>query len=63
MWIVIISYAAMLLYVGVAIGDFPSRISSGFMLAITGILIVLASVLSSMGLISFLGIGFTMISG
>ena len=52
----------MLIYVGVAIGEFPSRISSGFTLAITGILIVLASVSSSMGLISFADIGFTMIS-
>jgi len=52
----------MFAYIGVAIGQFPSRISSGFTLAITGILIVMASVLSSMGLISYMGIGFTMIS-
>ena len=63
MWIVVISYTAMFIYIGVAIGVFPSRVSSGFTLAIIGILIVLASVLASMGLISFLGIGFTMISG
>ena len=63
MWIVVISYTAMFIYIGVTIGVFPSRVSSGFTLAIIGILIVLASVLASMGLISFLGIGFTMISG
>lgn len=62
MWIVVISYSAMFIYIGVAIGVFPSKISSGFTLAIIGILIVLASVLSSMGLISLLGVGFTMIS-
>lgn len=35
---------------------------SGFTLAVVGIAIVLASVLSSMGFISYLDIGFTMIS-
>lgn len=50
-------------YSGIAIGQFPSKVSSGFTLSIIGILIVLASVLSSMGLISYMGIGFTMISG
>lgn len=70
MWIVIISYMAMFIYIGnfnwysgIAIGQFPSKVSSGFTLSIIGILIVLASVLSSMGLISYMGIGFTMISG
>ena len=62
MWIVVISYSAMFVYIGVAIGRFPSKISSGFTLAIIGIAIVLASVLASMALIAFLGIGFTMIS-
>jgi Niemann-Pick C1 protein len=62
MWIVIISYTAMFIYIGVAIGQFPSFVFSGFTLAIIGILIVLASVFSSMGVIAYLGIGFTMIS-
>jgi Niemann-Pick C1 protein len=59
---VVISYTAMFIYIGVAIGVFPSKIGSGFTLAVTGIAIVLASVFASMGFISFLGIGFTMIS-
>ena len=63
MWIVVISYLAMFIYIGVAIGEFPSKIRAGFTLSIVGIIIVLASVLSSMGLISYMGIGFTMISG
>ena len=53
----------MFVYIGVAIGQFPSLVSSGFSLAITGIIIVLLSVVSSMGVTSYLGIGFTMISG
>ena len=60
--IVIISYSAMLVYIGIAIGRFPSSVGSGFALAIVGIFIVLGSVISSMGIISYLGIGFTMIS-
>ncbi len=62
MWIIVISYSAMFIYIGVAIGVFPSRVGSGFTLAVVGIAIVLASVLSSMGFISYLDIGFTMIS-
>lgn len=52
----------MFIYIGIAIGKFPSVISSGFTLAVAGILIVLASVFSSLGVICYLGIGFTMIS-
>jgi Niemann-Pick C1 protein len=52
----------MFLYIAFAIGQFPSFITSGFTLALTGIIIVLASVVSSMGIIAYLGIGFTMIS-
>jgi Niemann-Pick C1 protein len=62
LWIVVISYSAMLLYIAIAIGQFPSIISSGFSLALIGIFIVLASVISSMGIIAYIGIGFTMIS-
>ena len=58
----VISYMAMFVYIGVAIGVFPSKVSSGFTLATIGIAIVLASLLASMGFISYLGIGFTMIS-
>lgn len=57
-----ISYTAMFIYIGVAIGQFPSLIASGFTLAVTGILIVLASIVASMGIMSYLGVGFTMIS-
>ena len=52
----------MLIYIGIAIGRFPSAVTSGFTLAVVGIFIVLASVVSSMGIVSYLGVGFTMIS-
>ena len=52
MWIVVISYSTMFIYIGIAIGQFPSFVFSGFTLAIIGILIVLASVISSMGVIA-----------
>ena len=52
----------MFVYIGIAIGVFPSRVGSGFTLAITGIAIVLASLLASIGFIAYLDIGFTMIS-
>lgn len=61
-WIVVISYTAMFVYIGVAIGQFPSFLTSGFTLALTGILIVLMSVVSSIGVASYLGVGLTMIS-
>lgn len=62
MWIVIISYSAMFIYMGIAIGQFPSFVYSGFTLSLIGIAIVLGSVFSSMGVISFFGVGSTMIS-
>ena len=52
----------MFIYIGIAIGVFPSKVGSGFTLAVIGIAIVLASVFSSMGFIAYLNIGFTMIS-
>jgi len=52
----------MFVYIGVAIGVFPSRVGSGFTLAIIGIAIVLASVCASMGFIAYLDVGLTMIN-
>jgi Niemann-Pick C1 protein len=52
----------MFLYIGIAIGQFPSYVFSGFTLAIVGIIIVLASVVSSLGIASYLDTGVTMIS-
>jgi Niemann-Pick C1 protein len=52
----------MFLYVGIAIGKFPSWKESGFSLALQGILIVISSVLCALGVSSFFNIGYTMIS-
>ncbi|KAM3130411.1 hypothetical protein pb186bvf_017510 [Paramecium bursaria] len=61
-WIVIISYLMMFAYIGLAIGQFPSKIYNGFTLGLGGILIVFSAMLSSIGAVSYLGIGMTMIS-
>lgn len=62
MWVIIISYIIMFLYVGVAIGKFPSFKESGFTLALQGILIVICSVVSALGISSFFNLSYTMIS-
>lgn len=62
MWVIIISYIIMFLYVGVAIGKFPSFKESGFSLALQGILIVICSVVSALGISSYFNISYTMIS-
>lgn len=62
MMVIIISYIIMFLYVGIAIGRFPSWKESGFSLALLGILIVISSVVSALGISSYFNIGYTMIS-
>ena len=62
MSVVIISYLIMFCYVGVAIGKFPSFKESGFTLAMLGIVIVICSVVCSLGLNSYMNVGLTMIS-
>lgn len=62
MWVIIISYIIMFLYVGVAIGKFPSWKESGFSLALQGILIVICSVVSALGISSYFNLSYTMIS-
>ena len=52
----------MFAYIGLAIGQFPSKIYNGFTLGLGGILIVFSAMLSSIGAVSYLGIGMTMIS-
>jgi len=45
-----------------AIGSFPSKVHSGFLLGISGIFIVISSIICSLGIMSFAGVGVTMIS-
>lgn len=49
-FIVAISYAAMFLYVGCAIGHLPSTVHSKFSLGAAGIFVVGAALLSAMGI-------------
>lgn len=48
--IVVISYILMLLYVSMAIGFFPNPIHTKFGLGIAGILVVIGSLLTGIGL-------------
>ncbi len=52
----------MFLYISMAIGYFPSWIYNRFLLGLSGIFIVILSVLSGIGLWSYFGIGMTLIS-
>jgi Niemann-Pick C1 protein len=52
----------MFIYISIALGDFPSKIHNGFLLGFGGILIVAFSMIGSIGLVSYMKIGLTMIS-
>ena len=60
--VVIISYSLMFLYISLAIGYVPSCLHSRFLVGLSGIIIVLSSLLIAMGLCSYAGMGMTMIS-
>lgn len=61
-WVVVLSYILMFVYIGMAMGEFPSYIYNGFLLGLGGIFIVAASMIGSIGIVSYLNIGMTMIS-
>lgn len=60
--IVVLSYILMFVYVGVAIGYFPSFVHNRFLLAISGIFVVIASLIISIGLTLFFDMSLSMIS-
>lgn len=60
--VVILSYLFMFLYISIAIGSFPSKIYSGFLLGISGIFIILFSIACALGISGFAGIKLSMIS-
>ena len=60
--IVIISYLLMLTYVSIAIGFFPSMTHMSFGLGLTGIIVVIASLLTSIGVTFYFNHEVTMIS-
>ncbi|KAL4477676.1 hypothetical protein ABPG74_002826 [Tetrahymena malaccensis] len=62
-WVVALSYSLMFIYISLAIGSFPSKTHSGFLIGLAGIFIVIFSIVCSIGFMSFIGIGMTMISG
>ena len=57
-----ISYLLMFLYVGCAIGHLPSRVHSKFSLGFAGIFVVIAALISAIGITFFMNDKLTMIS-
>lgn len=57
-----LSYIMMFVYVSVAIGFFPSKVHNRFLLGIAGIVVVIASLMISIGINCYMGIALTMIS-
>ena len=62
MFVVIVSYSLMFIYISISIGYFPSKVNNRFLLGLGGITIVVLSVLSAIGVCSYLGIEMTLIS-
>lgn len=62
MSVVVISYLVMFLYITIAIGSFGSKVHSGCLLGLFGIMVVISSLICSIGLAGYLGIGLSMIS-
>lgn len=61
-FIVLLSYLLMFVYVGIAIGYFPSFVHNRFLLGLSGIAVVIASLVISIGVTLFLDIPLSMIS-
>jgi len=62
LFVMVISYVLMFLYVGCAIGHLPSTVYSKFSLGLSGIAVVIASVLSAIGITFYMNEKLTMIS-
>ncbi len=60
--IVVISYIMMFVYVSVSIGFFPSAVYNRFILGFSGIMVVVFSLLTSIGATFYGGVPLTMIS-
>jgi len=61
-FVIVISYILMFFYVGCAIGHLPSKVHSKFTLGFAGIFVVIASLLSAIGITFYLNDKLTMIS-
>lgn len=61
-YIIVISYIMMFVYVSISIGYFPSVVHNRFILGFSGILVVLFSLISAIGISFYMKIPLTMIS-
>lgn len=61
-FIIFLSYMLMFLYVGVSIGFFPSFVYNRFLLGLSGIFLVICSVMSAIGITFYGNVPLTMIS-
>ncbi len=57
-----ISYLMMFIYVGISIGFFPNLVYNRFLLGLSGIFVVIAALIISIGISSYMGVAMTMIS-
>lgn len=60
--IIVVSYILMFLYVSVSIGFFPSKVHNRFILGFSGILVVIFSLITAIGITFYMKIPLTMIS-
>ncbi|CAM9689197.1 unnamed protein product, partial [Hapterophycus canaliculatus] len=60
-WVLAVSYLCMFLYVSLVLGNPCHAVRSRFSLALTGITIVVASLATTLGVLSLLGVGTTLI--
>jgi Niemann-Pick C1 protein len=61
-FVIVVSYCLMFLYVGLAIGHFPSKVYNKFSLGLAGIFVVISSLISAMGITFYMNQKLTMIS-
>jgi Niemann-Pick C1 protein len=61
-FIIVISYIMMFVYVSISIGYFPSVVHNRFILGFSGILVVLFSLMSAIGISFYMKFPLTMIS-
>jgi Niemann-Pick C1 protein len=61
-FVIVISYFLMFFYVGMAIGHLPSTVHSKFSLGFAGIIVVISSLISAIGITFYLNDKLTMIS-
>lgn len=60
-WVAALSYIFMLIYISVSLGRFPSLLHSRMLVGLLGIMIVISSLLNSLGLLSYIGLHTTLI--